>query len=295
MQAFHSFWSAPHCMKNNHHIEIPDYELLVLMLSALKWKQLNGPIKMITDSAGAAFFVENGLENLWSEPMDTSLDGLDGSIDPFLFWAAGKLYALERVSCPCVMLDTDMIIWKDINDLLQQDTVAAHAESLSGAVYPDTDVFQMRQGYIFPREWDFSVDPVNTAFLYIRDPDLKDYYVKSAFAFMGALERADVNPVISMCFAEQRILPMCVAARSGHMAYLLNAQNMYQQQLVTHLWGYKRVLSKSQAERDLFCAKCIKRILLEYPEWEPVLARNIQIRRHFIKYKSGLAGRRIKR
>ena len=291
MQAFHSFWSAPHYIRNNHHIKIPDYELLTLMLSALKWKQLNGPIKMITDSAGAAFFIENGFEDLWSEPIDTSLDGLDDYIDPFLFWAAGKLYALGRISCPCVMLDTDMIIWQDINDLFQQDVVAAHAESLSGDVYPETDVFQMRQGYIFPQEWNFSVDPVNTAFLYMRDPDLKDYYVKSAFMFMGALERADVNPAVSMCFAEQRILPMCVAAQSRHIAYLLNVQNLYQQQIVTHLWGYKSVLSKSQTERDSFCRKCIKRILLEYPEWERVLANNMYIRRHLVKYKSGLIGR----
>lgn len=291
MQAFHSFWSKPNRIKNDDCIEMPDYELLVLMLSALKWKQLNGMIKMITDSAGAAFFTQNGLENLWSEPIDTSLDSIGNGIDPFLFWAAGKLYALNQVPCPCVMLDTDMIIWQDIGGLFQQDVIAAHIESLSSPVYPQPDVFQIRSGYTFPQEWDFSIEPANTAFLYMPESALRDCYVKAAFKFMDAVEKADVDPAISMCFAEQRILPMCVAAQNGRIAFLLDGREMHHQQLVTHLWGYKKVLSESSVERDRFCVKCIKRILLEFPESEIVFSKNARFHRYLAKYKSGLIGR----
>lgn len=286
MQAFHSFWSKPNCIKNDGHIEIPDYELLVLILSALKWKQLNGPIKMITDSAGAAFFAANGLENLWSEPIDTCLDGLDSNVDPFLFWAAGKLYAMKRVPCPCVMLDTDMIIWQNIGNLFQQDVIAAHAESLSSPVYPKPDVFCVRTGYEFPREWDFSVQPANTAFLYIPESSLRDYYATSAFEFMTSVEQSNVNPVVSMCFAEQRILPMCVAAKKGHVTYLLDNQELYRQQIATHIWGHKKILSETPIERDLFCVKCIKRILWEFPEWEVWLVKNAQTHRYMENIKT---------
>lgn len=291
MQAFHSFWSKPNRTKNNGHIEIPDYELLILILSALKWKQLNGSIKMITDSAGAAFFAANGFENLWSEPLDIGLDSLDDGIDPFLFWAAGKLYAMARMPCPCVMIDTDMIIWQNIGGLFQQDVIAAHAESLSSLVYPEPDVFRMKKGYTFPYEWDFSVEPVNTAFLYMPEISLRDYYVTSAFEFMASVEQANVNPAISMCFAEQRILPMCVAARKVHITYLLDGQKLEHQQIATHLWGHKKFLSEAPAERDLFCVKCIKRILLEFPEWEVCLSQNAQTHRYLAKYKSTLARR----
>jgi len=291
MQAFHSFWSKPNCIKNDGQIQIPDYELLVLMLSALKWKQLNGPIKLITDSLGAAFFAANGLESLWSDPIDTTLDNIDDGIDPFLFWAAGKLYALSKMPCPCVMLDTDMIIWREIGNLFQQNVIAAHMESLSSPVYPKPDVFHMNTGYVFPQEWDFSIEPVNTAFLYMPDADLKNYYIRSAFAFMNSLERADVNPAISMCFAEQRILPMCIEAKQGHIAYLIANQEMFSQRFVTHLWGHKKILSESPMERDLFCVKCVKRILHEFPEWEPLLGRNAHTHRYLAKYKSGLTRR----
>lgn len=288
MQAFHSFWSKPNCVKNDGRIVMPAYEMLVLVLSALKWKQINGPVKMITDSAGADFFAANGLENLWSEPIDTSLDSLGDDIDPFLFWAAGKLYALRKMPCPCVILDTDMIIWQDISNLFQQDVIAAHAESLSNPVYPDPNGFCMKTGYSFPDEWDFSVKPVNTAFLYMPDSDLRDYYVASAFAFMASLEPSGVDPVISMCFAEQRILPMCVGTKKRRITYLLDDQDLYHQQIATHLWGHKKVLSETPRERDLFCVKCIKRILLEFPEWEDWLSQNAQMHRYLAKYKSTL-------
>lgn len=291
MQAFHSFWSKPGRIKNDGCVEIPDYEFLVLMLSALKWKQLNGSIKMITDAAGAEFFAANGLEHLWSDPIDTSLDDISSDIDPFLFWAAGKLYALSKMPCPCVMLDTDMIIWQNISNLFRQNVIAAHAESLSSPVYPEPDVFQMKAGYVFPNEWDFSVEPINTAFLYMPEADLRDCYVQSAFSFMNSLERADVNPAISMCFAEQRILPMCIEAKRGHVTYLLDNREMFSQRLVTHLWGHKRVLAESSVERDIFCVKCVKRILQEFPEWEPLLAGNTHTYRHLAKYKSGLVRR----
>ena len=42
MDAFHSFWSRPNMVKNRGQIKFPDYELLTMMLSALKWKETNG-------------------------------------------------------------------------------------------------------------------------------------------------------------------------------------------------------------------------------------------------------------
>ena len=48
--AFHSFWSKPNRIKNNGTVVIPDFELLVMVLSALTWQSIQGPIRMITDS-----------------------------------------------------------------------------------------------------------------------------------------------------------------------------------------------------------------------------------------------------
>lgn len=260
---------------------MPDYELLTMMLSALKWRQLCGPITMVTDSAGAAFFARAGLAELWSEPPDTLLDGIDAELDPLRFWAAGKLHALRSTSAPCVMLDTDMVIWENICPWLADDLVAAHREPLHPAVYPDPRmVFKIAQDYVYPSEWDFTVPAANTAFLYMPDDAFKTYYVDSAFAFMRALRNLDVDPTVSMCFAEQRVLPMCAAARGVTLHTLLDLFALDDQRFVTHLWGHKGELAASPESRVRYCLGCVLRILSDFPEWEGALAENPQTRHY---------------
>lgn len=252
-----------------------DFELLTLILSALEWQQKNGTIQMITDDEGADFFIRNGLEDLWTLPIDTTLNAVGNDIDPFLFWAAGKLRALDSVDCPCVMLDTDLIIWSDLEHVLASETVVAcHTESLSWSVYPDPSVFNLCDGYEFPQAWDFSLDPVNTAFLYIADDLLKDYYIQSAYEFMLSLEPTQLNPAQSMCFAEQRILPMCAGARGYRVATLLDIEQAYQQNLVTHVWGYKQYLNGSEDARRSFCVDCVTRILADFPDAATLVEHN---------------------
>ncbi|MBQ9647863.1 MAG: hypothetical protein IJV43_05830 [Oscillospiraceae bacterium] len=254
---------------------MPDYELLTLMLSALKWRQLNGPVKMVTDSAGAAFFARMGLADLWDEPPDTSLDGMDPALDPERFWAAGKLAALRDTPAPCVMLDTDMIFWENIGDRLSSAVVAAHREELDPAVYPDpAKAFVLADGYAFPAEWDFTLPAANTAFLYMPENGLREYYVNSSFAFMRALRNVDVDPVVSMCFAEQRLLPMCAAARGVELCTLLDQYALDEQRFVTHLWGAKNDFAASPERRVAYCLGCVLRILSDFPEWESALAEN---------------------
>lgn len=267
MQAFHTFWTKPYRQSHDNAVHIANYELLTLVLSALMWQKKNGPIRLVTDSFGKDYFISRGLKNLWSGPIDSGLDALDGHVDPFLFWAAGKLYALGTMSEPGVMLDADMIVWEDISDRLKPDVTAAHAESLENPVYQNPDVFQMAQGYAYPVGWDFSISPANTAFLYIADDELRKAYVRESFDFMRALERADVHPAVTMCFAEQRILPMCAAEYGKSVSYILS-DNMYRQKFVTHVWGYKSILANSEDARREFCAACIRKTSKLFPEWK---------------------------
>lgn len=280
VRAFHSFWSRPNRLRHQGRIDIPDYELLTLILSALQWRRLNGPIVMITDSDGADWLEANGLAALWSEPPDRALDAIGPEIDPFLFWAAGKLCALDRVDAPCVMLDTDMIIWEDIRPRLRETPVAAHREALNGDVYPDPRVFRLRPGYRFPADWDFGLDAANTAFLYLPDDALRRTYIREALAFMAALEPSDLHPTVTMCFAEQRILPMCARAMGTPLAWLLDDRALNAQTFVTHLWGYKNTLAASPEAREAFCRGCARRIALDDPAWAEPLRRHPRLGRY---------------
>lgn len=285
MRAVHSFWSKPHRIRNFEHIQMPDYELLTLVLSALKWKQLNGSIRMVTDTPGREFFFNMGLGSLWSEPVSAQLDDIPEELDAVPFWAAGKLYALAGSDVPCVMLDTDMIIWKQLEEPPPDTVVTAHREHLGPPVYPQPDIFALKEGYAFPIEWDFTLDPANTAFMFIPDAEFRDYYVQSAVDFMLSLRPMQLDACITMCFAEQRLLPMCAAAKGRHLQFLFREDELWKQDLATHVWGHKQVLASDADARDEFCAGCVRRILYEFPEWAFWLSTNPQTKAHYLRVR----------
>ena len=45
----------------NYYIE--DFEILATILSALKWRENNGDIKMVTDERGAEYYKNLGIES----------------------------------------------------------------------------------------------------------------------------------------------------------------------------------------------------------------------------------------
>ena len=56
IEAFHSNWTAPFFELNSHNeYYIEDFEILTTIISALKWREKNGAIRMITDEVGAEY------------------------------------------------------------------------------------------------------------------------------------------------------------------------------------------------------------------------------------------------
>ena len=112
MQAIHSTWTKPRRYKYGRFFS-EDFDILTTILSALKWREKNGNIKMVTDSAGLEFYKSCGMCSIWDET-DTSLDDIPDSINPEMFWAAGKLFALAGECAPTAVIDTDFIVWDRI-------------------------------------------------------------------------------------------------------------------------------------------------------------------------------------
>ena len=266
MDAFHSFWSAPNRLRHDGKIVFPDYEQLTAVISCLEWKRHNGSIYMVTDTEGARYFEEIGLTGFW-DGIETSLDTLAGSTDPFLFWAAGKLVALRNRPAPCVMLDTDLIVWGNVDELVSQyDITAVHSEQLNLNVYPEPGAMRFKSGYSFPEGWDFSLNASNTAFLCIRDEEFKERYTEEAMDFALHVRQDGLDPVKAMCFAEQRILPMCAKECGKSLGYLIELDKAEEQELVTHTWGFKQALDRLPVARHKFCLRCIRRIAKDFPE-----------------------------
>jgi len=275
LNAFHSNWTRPFFLRNQgRSFFVEDYDLLTSILSALEWKKYNGGIQMVTDSAGEEYYRRLGLVHIWDLGITALLDTLDSeAIFPLSFWAAGKIFALQQQSTPCVMIDTDFIVWKS----LAADTngvvlAAAHRENITCEIYPDKSFFNMYGNYQFPPEWDWMALPCNTALLYIDDEQFKDYYTSESIRFMRNL-RETKNITTEMVFAEQRLLAMCAAAKGMPIKTLLDIANPDTQNSFTHIWGFKRELQTDTKKRHEFCLACMKRIKSDFPEEIAVLEK----------------------
>ena len=171
------------------------------------------------------------------------------------------------------MIDTDFIVWKSLAaDTNNEKLAVAHREDLNGEWYPEKAFFNMDTNYHFPAEWDWTILPCNTALLYIADEQFKEYYTSESIRFMRNL-RETQNITAEMVFAEQRLLAVCATARGIRIKFLLDTNNLDNQNAFTHIWGFKRELQTNWEKRRDFCLNCVERIIFDFPEEISVLEK----------------------
>ena len=246
---------------------------MTTIISALKWRENNGSIKMITDDIAADYYKKLGIDTIWDLGIDVSLNKINNDIDSNIFWAAGKIYALKGQKSPCVMIDTDFIVWDNIENLLLQSEISViHKEKIISSVYPNKDYFNMNNNYLFDENFDWSVLPSNTAFAYISNNEFKDYYTSESIKFMKNVINNN-DKITNMVFAEQRLLSMCAERKKIKINEIMTLEELFNenQKLFTHTWGYKQEIRNDFKKRKDFCIRCIKRIFKDYPEYKEVI------------------------
>jgi hypothetical protein len=243
------------------------FELYCAAISSLTRRRDGDTTEMHVDSEGAEYIRALGISGLWNEVFVSIPDDFEG-INPLMFWAAGKLFALRKTPAPVLMLDTDFIAWKlpEFSDRI----VAAHREELMPDIYPPADYFRMKKGYIFNGAYNYSAKPLNTAFLYLPDDEIRQYYVNSATCFMKSAEDCG-DYLCYMVYAEQRLLSMCAEHLKRGVDTVLDWDKLrFPQRNYTHLWGAKQVMRENKGECERFCEKCRNRIRRDFPEYEYV-------------------------
>lgn len=284
LRAFHSNWTRPFTARfPNTPYAVEPFELLTTMLSALQWRRLGGVISMETDHCGASYYAAMGLTALWNGGVRDSLEGaVPDSVPPSIFWAAGKLYALRQMRAPCVMLDTDFIVWRDFTQLCQNaDAAVIHFEDISPDIYPAQDQFHLAPGFALS-SLDWMIRPSNTALACFLDDTFRQSYVKRAISFMEHAPQAE-DPLTYMVFAEQRILSMCASEAGARLIALSDLPALFGsgQQYFTHVWGYKQHLRENPTAYDAFCRRCAKRIMRDYTAFAPLAAAIPSLRAYF--------------
>lgn len=269
MKAIHVISTAPFTARNiGQEYRAEDFDLWNTALSALMWQKLNGEIKLVTDKIGAEYYEKIGLLPLWNE-VDARLPESYNGVDALTFWAAGKLFALQGEAAPCVIIDTDFIVWDKLT--FGKKIIGAHREELNPNIYPPADYFKLTD---YPEmDFDMSVLPVNTAFLYIPDESFKQYYTSQAIAFMRSAQKTN-DRLCYMVFTEQRLLAMCADKLGFEIQTLLDKNRLFvPQDSFTHLWGAKQAMRDNPNEREKFCERCKQRLLSDFPDYRFIADR----------------------
>ncbi len=285
MQAFVSNWTRPYAVRcPDRPYQMTDFDLLTTVLSALVWRRENGSIRMITDDTGAQYYRSLGLTDLWDGGIFTYLNDIPSTIDPCTFWAAGKLYALAATPAPCVMLDTDFIVWHSLSEHWHRPLAVIHREALNPAIYPAPSAFVLAPSYHFPTNWNWHEPACNTALTYFGNDTLRKTYVGQAMDFMQAARGRD--GLIYMVFAEQRLLAMCAQACGVPIHAFSTEQDLFQgnQRDFTHIWGFKQAMQEQPVLHELFCQKCAARIRKDFPIYANICQTNPQLQPYFQQY-----------
>jgi len=285
MNAFHMYWNPSQEERNFN-----DYTILTMILSALQWKAINGGhLSFYGDQQTVTYLERLHLAELWDQCNGTILDQkIDRNhYNVSVFYTIGKFIALLQESCPCAMLDTDLIIWKDISSFLKEKEVAfTHWEDTKANTiwYCSKEKLPIPQGYQFHPKWDFKRRAANTSFMYFNQPKLRDYYAECAMRYMWnnpCTEKAIGNAGI--LFAEQRLFTMCIDergnwkktapllditwnAKKGKFQISKNLPDGWEffqpdnHNIATHTWIAKAQIDKNETYRTYFCCRLIEKI-----------------------------------
>jgi len=289
MRAFHVTSTAPartyYGRPGRQAFRLEDFEILTTILSALEWRRHNGPIKLYTDTIGAEYYAQLNLSTLWDAGIDTeTLDQCDLKTSPTVFWAFARTVALGRERCPCVLLDTDLIVWRNITALIRTPFMAIHSEPLAFGVYVEKERLHTPPGYIWDDDWDWTAPPLNAALLYFGRDDLREYCVTKGLEFMRNNRLEEPGGPAHAVFVEQRLYPMCARKLGLDPTFFL--QNYQGKRLAdgtentifTHLWLYKTQLMHNRDERQSLCRRMAQRIVRDFPAFGDVLSTIVPVR-----------------
>jgi len=192
MKAIHVNWTAPffhrerlrgHGFRTTREIasntyDVPDYQILYTILSALRWKQLNGPIKLYTDTVGISFYKQLGVLSIYDEVNIEFLNNLQ-EVDPALFWTSGKIQALQNEQVPFVFLDQDFIVRDKIpKQFYKGDLGIGHWEIPRGHYYFTEEQWNRDITHMeFPDNYNINAYSPNTSLLYFGKQEIVDQYV----------------------------------------------------------------------------------------------------------------------
>lgn len=198
-------------------IDLPEYMLLMLKLSALAWKKNNGKILLYTDTPMKEYLERKNMISAW-DGIDTDLlDNFEKnypSINPTVFWSASKFACYAESAPPFVCLDTDLVVWKKLRFEPAVAFAFSHWELIENGDenYPPLSQLVTPESYQVYPACRFCKKASNMSVTYFGNDDFKNRFITEAFAFMthNKVDSRKRYATPEILYMEQR-LPLAIA------------------------------------------------------------------------------------
>jgi hypothetical protein len=275
MKGYHVVWEAP---RTQNYMQ---WEVLLQLLSAKFWKEVNGHIGLLCDQKTLDYYKSLGMDEVYDEIEILDKDLLEG-IDPKIYFAAGKLAAMLQVQGDKVaFLDTDLLLTQLPEPFDLETVTVFHREALNDKVYPNFwDKWQTEE------DVDISAMALNCALVIWPQEELRRNYASTALKFMRSNTYHGRMPKnVLMVTAEQRMLGMFLKNRGIIPNYVIKdiyIPTLFQKSLswmqdglgsnleqisekFLHLWGHKAVLREDPFEAAEYTMQLFN-LCERYPE-----------------------------
>ena len=286
MLTFHSIWTRPIASQGVDEMSLWDFEWLTWLAGLLQAKT-QGPTVLVADPRGVDFVKKAGLYDLYDEVV-LGLEDIPKQIDPQIFWAAGKLYAIpllkrlnkhnprEHKICS---LDWDCIPWTYPTHT--DRAMCLNLEQLDWPWYKDC---RPKYERFVPEPVSWKLQPANNgAIIFEKYQDMLAYSSLS-IAFMQRFSKAAEQGSYfsqprhvygdAMTFAEQQLLPTAVHNSGQRLVPMLQAGEdgfLLENRFMTHLWTTKTLYRAFPEARVHFTNQLVRLLRDKFPNARPIL------------------------
>lgn len=301
--------------------DMMQFESVTMILSALYWKKLQGPIKLYCDRTFYEYISKLGISDLWDEIDTETLENLDTGINHDVFWAYSKMYINSLQTEPFVSLDIDLF-QQEYYDYSTHDVICSHIESTDSNLdntstynrpiyYPNYHKLSIFSDRFKDYDIQITDDAINVAILAINKPEMYKEFMKYVDSFVKGnnfdpmdisthgFERVWATFHLSspITFIEQRLLHSFVTSKeytlkpiidivySGEEQKWIGNLNEVKNPGITHLWGWKVTyrLEENTKDRIDLTDFLLKTLDQDFPEHYDRYIKNGSILKYCLK------------
>lgn len=229
------------------------FNLLVWILSVIKWKEYGNQVVLYTDTESLNKIKEIGFDNLYDEINTELFDkgAICENINFEYYWAMPKIIALHyetfHLGNKVVASDQDIIPMKDFSHLFGQAdcTLWSNKEHVEiKSIYPELYELSLPKDYELPKWFTGKARPLNTGVIHFRKNKHAIEFCDEVFKYVKDNSNDKNNTrCIAMCNAEQRMIGEYLNHK--HLTYGTiqpNNQGLFNTNAI-HTHGYKNMIN----------------------------------------------------